>query len=47
MKFGAVTPAVFQFYMDLIRVLDKNFSLNKLKVIEVSWGEFLEMRIRD
>lgn len=24
MKFDAVTPGVFQFYMELIRVLDKN-----------------------
>lgn len=47
MKFDAVTPVVFQFYMDLIKVLDQIFSLNKLKVIEASWSRFLEVRVKD
>lgn len=46
-KFDAVTPGVFQFYMELIRVLDKKCSLNKLKVIEASWSGLLEVRVWD
>lgn len=46
-KFDAVTPGVFQFYMELIGVLGKNFFFKQTEGYRGILGRTLEVRVRD